>query len=199
MTREEFNKLSQQEKLNLVGEKWYSLYNKNSEYGITIERAYVTDKYGGKHLHYETWYTKLELPFGKYFKDLNVYLGKDESGCFCVFYKRKEGTTYRIGTVPEEFLEEAYFFEFPKSSINEYIDEYSIDIFKPYVKKCTDYRSIDEICRSEKSCNDEDLHNNKTDIRESFWNDSSKITKTNIAIISVAVLITIGNVLCAIC
>ena len=185
--------------MNLVGEKWYSLHNKNSEYGITIERAYATDKDGKKHLTYESRFINVELPYQKYFSDMNVWLGKDKVNNFCIFYKSHYGNTFSIGTIPNGFLEEAYFFEFPKSTINEYIDVHSLDIFEPFKKEYTDYRSVEEICRSEKSCNDEDLHNNKTDIRESFWNDSSKITKTNIAIISVAVLITIINVLCAIC
>lgn len=187
-TREEFNKLSQQERLNLVGEKWFSLYNTDKEYGHVIERSYQTDADGKRKLLYERSLINATLPYQRYFSDLNVRLGKNKSGEFCLFYKKSNGTTFTIGTIPSGFLEEAYFFEFPKSTICEYIDEYSLDVFEPFENEYTDYRSAEEICKT------------KAKPKRIKWFDNPEaLSKVNITIIGIAILITIINIICAIC
>lgn len=168
MTREEFNNLSQQDRLNLVGEKWFSLYSAEAEkeYGWTIVWSFHTDSNGKKHLTCERLNLSVELPFKKYFKDLDyIWLGKGKSSDFYIYYKKSKGVTDSTGTIPDGFLEEAYFFEFSKSFINEYIND---------DKKVT-------------------LINTK------LFDNPKTLTKINIALICIAVFITIINILCAIC
>lgn len=171
MTRDEFNKLSQQERLNLVGEKWFPLYDAEKEkaYSWTIEWSFIQDSNGKKHLTYEKLYLNPELPFIKYIKDFdNIWLGKGKSSDFYIYYKKSKGVTFNTGTIPDGFLEEAYFLEFPKSFINEHINDSSLD------KKGT-------------------LINTK------LFDNPKTLTKINIALICIAVFITIINILCTIC
>lgn len=170
MTREEFNKLSQQERLNLVGEKWFSLYDAEKEkaYSWTIVWSFIQDSNGKKHLTYERLYLNPDLPFRKYIKDFdNIWLGKGKSSDFYIYYKKSKGVTDSTGTIPDGFLEEAYFLEIPKSFINEY--------------------------------NDSSLDKKGTLINTKLFDNPKTLTKINIALICIAVFITIINMLCAIC
>lgn len=194
MTREEFNKLSQQEKLNLVGDKWFSVY-KNEEYGWVIERSYCTDASGKKRLLYENKCMSITLPFKKYFKDLDVHLGLDNKSYNYLVYYKKGKITFRIGNIPSDFLEESYFMEIPKSSINEYIDGSVLENFKPFEKEYTDYRDIEEIRNKETKLIDILPKQQKN----TWFDNLNSQTKINIGIISVAVLITIINVITRIC
>lgn len=194
MTKEEFNKLSQQEKLNLVGEKWFSLYNADKEYGWFIERTYTKDKEGKKQLLSESCCLNVQPPFDKYFDDLKVWLSKDRCGSSHICYKNG-GITFSIGTIPNGFLEDAYFMEIPKSSVNEIIDEYYLDNFNPFETLCTDYRRVEEICKTKetketKQC----VHLNDVKRPLKFWDNPKIITKVNIALICIAVLITLINI-----
>jgi hypothetical protein len=195
MTREEFNKLSQQERLNLVGKKWFGLYKNDKEYGWYIERTYAKGKSGRKQLWSERSWVNIQLPFEKYFDGLEVWLATDKGGNYHICYKNG-GLTFSIGTIPDGFLEETYFFELPKSTINERINEDSLDIFQPFEEVKTDYRSVEEICRKRSVLHDDD---NKTKRSTSWFDNPQTLTKINIAIISVAVLITVINILCVIC
>ena len=194
MTREEFNKLSQQERLNLVGKRWFGLYNNVQEYGWHIERTYAKDK-DKKRLLCERSWVNIQPPFEKYFDGLVVWLAKDKGGNYHICYKNC-GITFSMGTIPDGFLEETYFLEIPKSTINERINEDSLDFFQPFEEVKTDYRSVEEIRRKKSVLYDED---NKTKRSISWFNNPQTITKINIAIISVAVLITVINILRAIC
>ena len=198
MTREEFNKLSQQDRLNLVGKKWFGLYNNDKEYGWYIERTYTKGKGVKKQLFSERSWVNIQPPFEKYFDGLEVWLSTEKGGNCHICYKNG-GLTFSIGNVPEGFLEEAYFMEIPKSCINEVVDEYQLDKFTSFEELYKDYRSIKEI---RKTTRHKTLDKKETPINtiNTKWFDNPKtLTKINIAFISVAVLITIINVLCAIC
>lgn len=198
MTKEEFNKLSQQDRLKLVGEKWFGLYNKDKEYGWVIERGYTKDKNGEKHLVHEERWLNVSLPFEKYFDGLKVVgLGKDKCGVYHIYYENR-GITISIGTIPSGFLEEAYFLEFPKTTINEYIDKYSLDVFKPFKKQYTDYRSVEEICKTKQHKTLDEKETPINTINTNSFDNPKILTKINIAIIIVA-LFTIINIICAIC
>lgn len=195
MTREEFNNLSQQDRLNLVGKKWFGLYNNDKEYGWFIERSYTKDKDGGKHISFERSRLNVQLPYEGYFDGLEVWLGKDKCGDFQICYTNG-GLTFSIGNIPDEFLEEAYFMEIPKSCINEVVDEYSLDKFTPFEEIYKDYRSLDEIRKARR---DKTLNTNEIPISAKWFDNPKTITKVNIALICIAVFITIINILCAIC
>lgn len=191
MTREEFNKLSQQDRLNLVAEKWFGLYKNDKEYGWFIERSYTTDEDGNKHLSHERSWLDIQLPFEKYFDGLDIWLGKDRCGVPHICYK-SEGLTFSIGTIPSGFLEESYFMEIPKSSINEIIDEYSLDVFTPFEQLYKDYRSVEEICKGKKK---KEIPINETKSKVKWFDNPQTMTKVNITLICIAALITIINIL----
>lgn len=195
MTREEFNKLSQQERLDLVGKKWFGLYNKDKEYGWVIQRSYIKDKDGQKKLFYEQSWLNTLLPFEKYFEGLEVWLSIDKCGIYHICYK-DSGRTFSIGTIPDGFLEEAYFMEIPKTLINEYIDEHSLDKFTPFEKQYKDYRSVEEIRKTKRH---KTLDEKEIPINTKWFDNPKTLTKINIALICIAVFITIINILCAIC
>lgn len=195
MTREEFNKLSQQDRLNLVGKKWFGLYNNDKEYGWFIERSYKKDKDGKKHITFERKRLNVQLPYKVYFDGLEVWLGIDKCGVFQICYKNG-GLTFCIGNIPDGFLEEAYFMEIPKSCINEVVDEYSLDKFTPFEEIYKDYRSVDEIRKVKR---DKTLNKKEIPIIAKWFDNPKTITKVNIALICIAVFITIINILCAIC
>lgn len=193
MTREEFNKLSQQDKLNMVGKKWFSLHRNNKEYGWVIEKFYHTDDEGKKHLTSERSYINVELPYQKYFKDLNVFLGRKDCGDYHMCYKTVHGVVFTLGDVPEDFLEEAYFFAFPKSIICENVAEYNLDTLVPLEKQYTDCRSIEDICQtSQKTAHCEPISEIKRQI--SRFDNPQTLTKVNAIIIGLAALYTLINI-----
>jgi len=204
MTREEFNKLSQQERLDLVGKKWFGLYNSDKEYGWVIQRSYIKDKDGEKKLFYEQSWLNTQLPFEKYFEGLEVWLGKDKCGIYHICYKN-DGITFSIGTIPDGFLEEAYFMEIPKTLINEVVDGYPLDKFTPFEKQYKDYRSVEEIYktkRHKKTIKDKTLDEKEipvNTINTKLFDNPKTLTKINITLTCIAVLITIINIICAIC
>jgi hypothetical protein len=200
MTREEFNKLSQQERLDLVGKKWFGLYNKDKEYGWVIQRSYIKDKDGQKKLFYEQSWLNTRLPFEKYFEGLEVWLSIDKCGIYHICYKNN-GLTFSIGTIPDGFLEEAYFMEIPKTLINEHVDEHSLAKFNPFEKQYKDYRSVEEIRKTkqykmpieDKTLDEKEIPINTINIK--WFNNPKTLTKINIALICIASLITLINIL----
>lgn len=192
MTREEFNKLSQQDRLNLVGKKWFSLYNNDKEYGWYIERAYTKGKDGKRKLWSEQSWVNIKLPFEKYFDRLEVWLAEDKGGNFHICYKNS-GLTFSIGNIPNGFLEEAYFMEIPKSCINEVVDECQlVDKFTPFAKLYKDYRSVEEIREARQ---DKLLDEKKIPINTKWFDNPKTLIKMNIALIGIASLITLINIL----
>jgi hypothetical protein len=218
MTREEFNKLPKQKRIDLVFYK-FKLLCRTDENNKTRN---ITKKYARLNEYDEwrlvcttscqnEWFGEMVTRFfGNGFDALTVAIENDRK-CFAKRIAKGKTVILNNNEVPDSLLETIMFDEIPNGEVkNEYLDAFdSLLYLQPFVV-CEMSKQIamdlDEYVEKSRENGywlrpiDKTIKKEVTPIKiAKRFNNPKTLTKINIALICIAVFITIINILCAIC
>lgn len=210
MTREEFNKLPKQQRIDLTFDRFrllcrtdesnktrnitkkYARLNENDEWRLVCISSYQNEWFGEMVTRF----------FGNGFNSLTVVIENDRK-CFAKRLK-DSNTTVIISNddIKDEFLESIMFDEIPEGETkSEYLDEFDSHfyLFPQAVIEMAREVNMDtnEYIKKSRERGDWLKPKPQTTLQKTkslFW-DSEILTKVNIALIGIAVLITLINIL----
>lgn len=218
MTREEFNNLQKQQKIDLVFDRFrllcrtdesnktrnitkkYARLNENDEWRLVCTSSCQNEWFGEMVTRF----------FGNGFHSLIVVIENDRK-CFAKRIAKGETVILNNNEVPDSFLETIMFDEIPNGEVkNEYLDVFDSMVYlMPFAVIEMSKQipmDLDEYVQKSRENGywlkpkDKIIKNVVTTKKENKkpYNPNT-LTKINIALICIAVFITIINILCAIC
>lgn len=214
MTREEFNKLPKQQRIDLTFDRFrllcrtdesnktrnitkkYARLNENDEWRLVCTSSYQNEWFGEMVARF----------FGNGFNSLTVVIENDRK-CFAKRIAKGETVILNNNEVPDSFLETIMFDEMPNGEVkNEYLDVFDSLLYLQPFMVCEMSKQIpmdlDEYIEKSRENGywlkpkDKTIKKKVTPIKITKELDNAKtLTKLNIVLICIASLITLINIL----